>query len=159
MAGIYEIRRYGKAVLLITAAAMVALFLYISNGLVHDLSMQERDRMEIWADATKQIINIGASDEPGAVDLDFLLGIIERNTTIPVLLTDDDGNILQYRNLDLPEPVADNMAAEMSETNRKFLQDKLAELSSTPRRRCSISTMRTRRYSSDSAIIPMCSCS
>jgi signal transduction histidine kinase len=132
MAGIYEIRRYGKAVLLITAAAMVALFLYISNGLVHDLSMQERDRMEIWADATKQIINIGASDEPGAVDLDFLLGIIERNTTIPVLLTDDDGNILQYRNLDLPEPVADNMAAEMSEANRKFLQDKLAELSSTP---------------------------
>ena len=62
MAGIYEFRRYGKAALLITAAVMVALFLYISNGLVRDLSKQERDRMEIWADATKQIINLGSAE-------------------------------------------------------------------------------------------------
>ncbi len=132
MAGIYEFRRYGKAALLITAAVMVALFLYISNGLVRDLSKQERDRMEIWADATKQIINLGSAEEPSAVDLDFLLGIIERNTTIPVLLTDDDGNILQYRNLDLPDKEEDGLLGEMSETNRLFLQNKLAELSSTP---------------------------
>lgn len=132
MASIYDFRRYGKAALLITAAAMVALFLYISNGLVNDLSMQERDRMEIWADATKQIINLGAADEPSAVDLDFLLGIIERNTTIPVLLTDDEGNILQYRNLDLPETVDENGVGELSEANVDFLQSKLAELSTTP---------------------------
>ena len=88
--------------------------------------------MEIWADATKQIINLGSAEEPSAVDLDFLLGIIERNTTIPVLLTDDDGNILQYRNLDLPDKEEDGLLGEMSETNRLFLQNKLAELSSTP---------------------------
>ncbi len=132
MAGIYELRRYGKAALLVTAAAMVALFLYISNGLVHDLSMQERDRMEIWADATKQIINIGSADEPSAVDLDFLLGIIERNTTIPVLLTDDEGNILQYRNLDLPDKSGDGEFGELSDANLQFLNNKLSELSSTP---------------------------
>ncbi|MDE6369851.1 MAG: ATP-binding protein, partial [Muribaculaceae bacterium] len=88
--------------------------------------------MEIWADATKQIINLGATDEPSAVDLDFLLGIIERNTTIPVLLTDDEGNILQYRNLDLPETVDENGVGDLSETNVSFLQSKLAELSTTP---------------------------
>lgn len=131
MINIYELRRYGKAALLLTAAAMVALFLFISNGLVNDLSMQERDRMEIWADATKQIINLGASEEPSAVDLDFLLGIIERNTTIPVLLTDDDGNILQYRNFDLPVKSAENEVF-VSDENLAFLKQKLAQLSSTP---------------------------
>lgn len=127
MFNIYELRRYGKAALLMTAAIMVAMFLYISNGLVNDLSAQERDRMEIWADATKQIINLGASDEPSAVDLNFLLGILERNTTIPVLLTDDEGNILQHRNFDLPDE-----HDEFSEVNDKFLHQKLDELSSTP---------------------------
>ena len=131
MINIYELRQYGKAALLLTAAAMVALFLYISNGLVNDLSMQERDRMEIWADATKQIINLGASEEPSAVDLDFLLGIIERNTTIPVLLTDDDGNILQYRNFELPVKSAENEVF-VSDENLAFLKQKLAQLSSTP---------------------------
>lgn len=132
MASIYELRRYGKAALLITAAAMVALFLYISNGLVRDLSTQERDRMEIWADATKQIINLGSSDDSATVDIDFVLGIIEKNTTIPVLLTDDEGNILQFRNLDLPENSDEINLGFLSEENNRFLHQKLAELAATP---------------------------
>lgn len=131
MINIYEIRRYGKAALLLTVAAMVAVFLYISNGLVNDLSTQERERMEIWADATKQIVNLGAADEPSAVDFDFLLGIIERNTTIPVLLTDDDGNILQYRNFDLPDKSTDGDIVD-SDVNMAFLKDKLKQLSASP---------------------------
>ncbi len=132
MASIYDFRRYGKAALLITAAAMVALFLYISNGLVNDLSIQERDRMEIWANATTRIINFEADDEPRAVDLDILLNIIERNTTIPVLLTDDDGNILRTRNFDLPDNPSEGGEGELSPANNEFLQSKLAELSTTP---------------------------
>lgn len=124
---IYELRRYGRIALLVTAAVMVAVFLYISDGLVKDLSAQERDRMEIWADATKQIINLGSAETPSNTDLNFLLNIIERNTTIPVLLTDDEGNILQHRNFELPD--ADEFD---SEVNRKFLAQKLHELASTP---------------------------
>ena len=60
--------------------------------------------MEIWADATKDVVNaLDAGD--GNVNIDFPLGILNRNTTIPVLLTDDDGNILQHRNFNLPGPV------------------------------------------------------
>ena len=39
--------RYGKAIFMVTAAAVVAMFLYVSTGLVRDLSAQERQRMEI----------------------------------------------------------------------------------------------------------------
>ena len=57
LSNIYDIRRYGKIAFLLTAAIVVALFLYVSNNLVKDLAVQERQRMEIWADATKEIIN------------------------------------------------------------------------------------------------------
>lgn len=121
---------------MVISAAVVGIFLYVSTGLVRDLSRQERERMEIWADATKEIINIGSlsldndSSEVVTADIDFLLSIIERNTTIPVLLTDDDGNILQHRNFELPEPV-DPTSLTLSPANERFLKKKLEELSKT----------------------------
>ena len=119
--------QYGKILFLIAAVAVVATFLYVSTGLVRDLSQQERERMEIWADATREIIN-SVADTEGAVNIDFLLRIIESNTTIPVLLTDEDNNILQYRNFDLPEAVDSFNVGSISITNEAFLKSKLAEL-------------------------------
>ena len=111
--------RYGKIMFLTTAAAVVAIFIYVSTGLVHDLSVQERQRMEIWADATREIIS--SFDSDGQVIIDFPLRIIESNTTIPVLLTDDSGNIIDYRNFNLPDKGADS-----------FLRKKLKKLAATP---------------------------
>ena len=111
------ISRYGKIMFLTTAAAVVSIFIYVSTGLVRDLSVQERQRMEIWADATREIIS--SFDSESQVNIDFLLRIIESNTTIPVLLTDDEGNILQWRNFSLP-PGSDGDS---------FLQNKLKRLS------------------------------
>ena len=42
-------------------------FVLVSNSLVADLSAQERERMQIWADATKQIADIGQN--PDAPDV------------------------------------------------------------------------------------------
>ena len=89
---------------MVSAAAVVALFLYFSNGLIRDLSAVERDRMQLWADATKEIVSVTTSANTDDTDIDFLLGIIKSNTTIPVLLTDSEGNILQHRNFALPVP-------------------------------------------------------
>lgn len=114
---------------------MVGIFLYISAGLVRDLSRQERDRMEIWAEATREIVNslsretgtpsdsLGIVADHNGVNLDFLLLIIERNTTIPVILVDDEGNILDSRNYALPD-TTDMMAPE----NTAFLQRKVEKL-------------------------------
>jgi len=122
------VARYGKLIFLVTAAAVVGTFMYVSARLVSDLSEQERVRMEIWADATREILRTATADG-GGTDIDFLLRIIESNTTIPVLLTDDAGNILQHRNFALPEP-ADSMA--LGEVNRDYLRRKLAHLASSP---------------------------
>lgn len=130
MANIYELRRYGKIAFLVAAAAVVALFLGFSDSLIRDLSAQERDRMEIWADATRQLLASTDGDEASAnSNVDFLLGIIERNSTIPVVLTDADGNILQYRNF--PLPVAGDSVAfgpPSIAANEVFLQKRLDRL-------------------------------
>lgn len=132
------IARYGKVIFLLAVATVVAAFLYISDGLVRDLATQERQRMEIWADATKEIISVSSIDpEAGSdtpvVDIDFLLRIIERNTTIPVLLTDDHGSIMQQRNFsDLPDALDPDNPLVLSRDNEIYLQKKLRSLRDTP---------------------------
>lgn len=140
MTRIIDLRQYGRVWFLIVAACVVAFFLYTSDKLIQDLAVQERERMEIWADATKEIVNLStleSSDtlgtQPITTDIDFLLSIIERNTTIPVLLTDDEGNILQHRNFSLPQPDDEAfVVTDMTPANQRFLKDKLAELAGTP---------------------------
>ncbi|MDE7393648.1 MAG: ATP-binding protein [Muribaculaceae bacterium] len=111
--------RWGKFAFFIAAIAVVALFLRISSRIVGELSEQERERMELWADATRRL----ADPEAAGDDIDFLLSVIQGNTTIPVLVADDAGNIIDHRNFNLPDP-----ANPESEENRNFLQARLHRL-------------------------------
>ena len=120
---IYDSRRIWKFALIAISLMLMALFLYISNNLVKDLAAQERDRMEIWANATKEL-----TTATEATDVDFLLSIIEGNHNIPVLLVDDKGNILSHRNFHLPEPTGDIPFSEISPANMTYLQGKLKAL-------------------------------
>ena len=132
---IYDSRRIWKVVFIAISLVLVALFLYISNNLVKDLAQQERERMEIWANATQELATMGSGGEEdaegnpigtGGTDVDFLLSIIEANHNIPVLLVDDKGNIQQHRNFRLPDPV-DN-PFDLSPANLEYLNKKLRHL-------------------------------
>lgn len=127
---IYDIRRYGTVAFLFASIVVVAVFLYFSNSLVKDLAAQERARMQIWAGATKQIVNAGNGAADGT-DIDFLLSIIEANTSIPVMLTDDDGNIVLHRNFRLPAPADSSNPLEINEENARFLLEKLSDMRRT----------------------------
>ena len=136
---IYDSRRIWKVVFLAISLVLVALFLYISNNLVKDLAVQERERMEIWAEATQELATMGSGSEvdangnpigTSATDVDFLLSIIEANHNIPVLLVDDQDNILLHRNFRLPEP-EDSLSFEIAPANLKFLNKKLRHLKNT----------------------------
>jgi len=128
---IYDIRRFGTALFFVISITVVVVFVLVSNNLVADLAAQERERMQIWADATKQIADIGQN--PNAPDaspdnLDFLFGIIEQNHSIPVLLTDDKGNILLHRNFDLPDEVDSLAPWVITPANEQYLRGKLKSL-------------------------------
>ena len=131
---IYDSRRIWKIALIAVSLILAAVFLLISNRLVKDLAKQERERMEIWADATKELAamaNEPIDDENGDMmpmamnNVDFVFSIIERNHTIPVLLVDANDSILQYRNFRLPEPIDSMNMLTLSPRNRAYLQEKL----------------------------------
>lgn len=129
---IYDMRRRGIIGFLILSVVVVSVFLLYSDSLVKDLSEQERERMQIWADATREIVNLGNSESPSGTNVDFLLSIIERNRTIPVLLTDENGEIIMQRNFSLPEPPDSLALFSLSDINRSFLMEKLDELRNSP---------------------------
>ncbi|MBD5349304.1 MAG: ATP-binding protein [Bacteroides sp.] len=124
---IYEFRRYGTFAFLLASVIVVGIFLYVSNSIVGDLSRQERSRMQIWADATKEIASLATADaEISDSQMDFLLRIIETNDNIPVLLTNEVDSIIMQRNFSLPVP-DDDLTLAVPE-NRIYLQKKLTAL-------------------------------
>lgn len=123
---IYVTRRRGAWLLIIAAAAVVALFMWFSDSLVSDLAAQERQRMELWADATRRLATDIQSADGG--DVDFMLRVIESNRTIPVLLTDGTDNILLHRNFSLPEPPDSSDLTYISPQNLSYLEGRLREL-------------------------------
>ena len=126
---IYDSRRIWKMVLLAVSLVLVAVFIYFSNTLVKDLAKQERERMEIWADATRELTT--STD----TDVDFLFRIIHGNRNIPVLLVDEQDNIIEQRNFKLPEPAdTAKMIDEYSVINKKFLNKKLKKLRNSTNR-------------------------
>jgi signal transduction histidine kinase len=65
-----------------------------TDSLFHRLREEERKRVELWADAQVHL----ASDDVN--DLSFYLKVVSENTTIPVIITGEDGRPVTSRNLD-----------------------------------------------------------
>ena len=108
---------------MVATVAVVAAFLLVSDRLVKDLSAQERARMQIWADATREIASADSS-----TNLDFLLSIIKGNSTIPVILVDDNDRILDHLNFNLPESNDTLPPWELTAENELFLRRHLEHL-------------------------------
>lgn len=84
-----------KYVLFLLAILIGVGSLYYTNQLVDKLAHEERTKVEMWAKATGLIIN--SADENS---LPFLVEVIQNNETVPVIVLDDDNNIIFMRNLD-----------------------------------------------------------
>ena len=83
---------------LLTFAVIIGLFsLLYTNNLVRQLKAEERKKVEIWAEATRQMI---FTTDTSSQNLDFLYTIIVSNTTIPVILTDGNDSIISANNFD-----------------------------------------------------------
>ena len=98
---IYEKKQRWKLFLFIGAIIIGLTSLLYTNRLVKDLSFQEKQTIELWAEATRLLI----SSEPSGADLSFQLKVIQKNSTIPVILTDKDGSVITWRNLDSTKSV------------------------------------------------------
>ena len=105
--------RQVKIALVAAAVIIAAASLVASHYLVKDLAQEERNRMEIWAEAMRSLST--ATDE---TDLNLVLKVIEQNNTIPVIVTDSKGMVQLYRNVDIHSQDSIEVATKMSQQMR-----------------------------------------
>ena len=78
-----------------SAAVIIAVAsLVVSHSLTKDLETQERNKMEVWAEAMR---SLNKADEN--TDLSLVLKVLNENNTIPVIVMDSKGNVSEFRNL------------------------------------------------------------
>jgi signal transduction histidine kinase len=99
---IYYRKQRWKLYLFLFAAIIGLGSLLYTNRLVKLLAHEEKKKVELWAEATRQLADLSDITEPNVPqrDIGFPLQVAEYNTTIPVIIADHDDNILYHRNLD-----------------------------------------------------------
>ncbi|MBF0762503.1 HAMP domain-containing histidine kinase [Dysgonomonas mossii] len=82
----------------VIALLIVVASLIVSHFLVENLSKEERNKIEIWAEATKEMASNAEN-----MNMNLVAQILKSNTTIPVILYDKKENFYTSANIDLPE--------------------------------------------------------
>ena len=93
---IYQQKQRWKLLLLGAAIFIAVASLWYTNKLVKELSVEEHKKVALWAQGTKQLANLSEDMS----NLNFAFEVIKDNTTVPVILTDENDSIISYRNLD-----------------------------------------------------------
>jgi len=137
---IYLKKKRWKWLLFGTAVVIVSISLYYTNVLVEEIRKDERKNVQIWADAIhhragivnytnklfeqikeeerlrmktvaethRRMITANISE-----DLTFESSIVENNVSIPVIVSDENGNIQSARNVDFSIDTVNKMTAQL----------------------------------------------
>ena len=112
MNSLYDSRQLLKYLFIVAAVVIAIASVFVSDLLIKDLAREERQKIEVWAEATRVL----TSEDP-SLNMNLILQIIQGNTAIPVMLCNDRDSVMNYKNLELPEKNVD-----------EFLQQKVQEL-------------------------------
>lgn len=91
---VYDKKDTLKYILVVVAVVIAVGFYALSSKLISLLEEEEKAKVELWAEATREISVANIND-----DISFLRRVIGANTTIPVILADSSFNVISYRNL------------------------------------------------------------
>jgi Histidine kinase-, DNA gyrase B-, and HSP90-like ATPase len=101
-----------KSYLVAVALFIVGASIYFTSDLARKLGDEEKKKVEQLADAVKTL-----AKQPFNQETELATNIITQNTTIPLIITDDKGNIAGFNNID----------TEHIQNTDAFLKGKLAE--------------------------------
>jgi two-component system, sporulation sensor kinase D len=88
--------RQVKIFLVVAAVFIAVASLVVSHFMTRDLEKEERNKMEVWAEAMR---TLNKADEN--TDLNLVLKVINENNTIPVIVMDSQGRVQTFRNLNV----------------------------------------------------------
>jgi len=99
---IFSSNKWWKALLIAALFVFVAGSILYSNYLAKKLAKEEKKKIELIANVYKRL---GTTSEN--LDIGFMFEIISSNETVPLILTDDEGNVMAYKNIDSSRAVKD----------------------------------------------------
>ena len=105
--------RNAKYVLIAVAALIAVASLLVSNIIVEDLKQEEERRMMVWASAMSSLISADVDE-----DVSLEEEILSSNKTIPVIMIDEEGEILSYNNI--PEAKLGRRAAQIQASGTRI---------------------------------------
>ncbi|QIL76406.1 sensor histidine kinase [Hymenobacter sp. HDW8] len=117
MLPIYDQKSRIKLVVLAGALLIAAATVIYTNILVGRLSEREQQQIDLYAKAQRYIIS--TEEETNLVFVQEQ--IIDANTTIPIIFTDDQGNIQGTKNIDLPKGISE-------EASIQFLRERIEKM-------------------------------
>jgi len=85
-----------KLFLLLLGTVIAIISILYSNFITERLAQEERKKVELWAEAMKRL----TSEETGSEGIEFIFKVIENNETIPVIVTNENGEVVFFRNID-----------------------------------------------------------
>jgi two-component sensor histidine kinase len=109
--------RQVKIILVVAAIVIAVVSLLVSHLLVKDLQREERNKMEIWAEALHALNN---ADE--TTDLSLVLNVIQGNNTIPVIVMDSDGVVSDFRNIEIKAKTDADSIAYVSRYGKRMYE-------------------------------------
>ena len=86
-----------KLIFIVVALLIVSISTFFTNRLANLLAEEEAKKIEIWAEANR-FLTMSDDDD----NMELILQIIKDNTTIPVIIADESGNVSQSRNVKIP---------------------------------------------------------
>jgi two-component system, sporulation sensor kinase D len=110
--------RQVKIILVITAIVIAVISLLVSHFLVADLSRGEQNNMKVWAQALHAL---NKADEN--TDLSLVLSVIQGNNTIPVIVLDPSGNVMDYRNVKISANNQNDSLTYLANLGKKMYQN------------------------------------
>jgi K+-sensing histidine kinase KdpD len=103
---IYLKRRRWKILLLMAAIFIGVASLLYTNWLTDKMAREERKKVELWAEATKRIVESGINTNNQATFqnlntsyLTLIMTILEQNSTIPIIIVNQDGSFNNDANI------------------------------------------------------------
>lgn len=104
MIPIYSQKNRIKFIVVIIALIIGAATITYTNILVSKLSEREQELVQLYAKGLRYMINAPSDDNIVFIEEE----ILSANTTVPVILTDENENILDSKNIDIPQNIADD---------------------------------------------------
>ncbi|WP_161889748.1 sensor histidine kinase [Pontibacter russatus] len=104
MIPIYSQKNRIKLVVVIVALIIGAATIAYTNVLVSKLSEREQELVQLYAKGLRYMINAPSDDNIVFIEEE----ILSSNNTVPVILTDENINILDSKNIDIPENISED---------------------------------------------------